>query len=397
MWFQYGRQIFSNRKILIKVFQVPCSCMSATPGFNPKKILILTKLSRYDFERRLHPNLSEDQLKSSLYARGSDYHMLLHYHNVHKRVEQAVVQAFDETGIETKVVNRLEYCDALIAWADAVVTTGGDGTYLLAASRIRDRSKPVIGFNSDPTRSKGQLCLPEKYSASPRTAVAQLRRGLFRWQYRSRIRVTLRGEHIYQAPIELHDQQLLNPEYRYLDIDANLKSEHVRHSLSEWGQADPSLPTRVLPVLALNEVFIGECISARVSYLELQFDDQAPGKHKCSGLIVSTGTGSTSWTYNVNKLTEQNLEQALLILEEVTGSPKNFSHPALVAKVADEFNILAPFYPSSLPLFLLSPPPLFPCCTLFSLFPLFVPHSSSPPAFPSSSLTLPSLLPSLTA
>ncbi|XP_018020634.1 NAD kinase 2, mitochondrial, partial [Hyalella azteca] len=226
-----------------------------------------------------------------------------------QRVEQAVVQAFDEAGIETKVVNRLEYCDALIAWADAVVTTGGDGTYLLAASRIRDRSKPVIGFNSDPTRSKGQLCLPEKYSASPRTAVAQLRRGLFRWQYRSRIRVTLRGEHIYQAPIELHDQQLLNPEYRYLDIDANLKSEHVRHSLSEWGQADPSLPTRVLPVLALNEVFIGECISARVSYLELQFDDQAPGKHKCSGLIVSTGTGSTSWTYNVNKLTEQNLEQ----------------------------------------------------------------------------------------
>ena len=56
-------------------------------------------------------------------------------------------------------------------------------------------------------------------------------------------------------------------------------------------------------------MFIGECISARVSYLEIKFDDKNPVKQKCSGLIVSTGTGSTSWTYNVNKLTEQSLEQ----------------------------------------------------------------------------------------
>ena len=99
--------------------------------------------------------------------------------------------------------------------------------------------------------------------------------------------------------------------------------------------ADEKLQTRVLPVLALNEViafsdllfvvqtrlkgylinewfpqvFIGECISARVSYLEIKFDDDDPVKEKCSGLIVSTGTGSTSWTYNVNKLTEQSLEK----------------------------------------------------------------------------------------
>ncbi|KAF2367281.1 NAD kinase [Trinorchestia longiramus] len=340
MWSSSRLQSFLSMKTLSRVLHIPCACMSAAPVFNPKKILILTKLSRYDFERRLHPKLTEEELKSSLYARGSDYYMLLHYHNVHKSVEQAVVQAFDEAGIETKVVNRLQYCDALISWADAVVTTGGDGTYLLAASRIYTRNKPVIGFNSDPTRSKGQLCLPEKYSANPRYAVNQLLKGMFRWQYRTRIRVTLRGKDIYRSPIELHDQQLLNPEYRYLDIDSNLKADQLRHTVSEWDRSDPSLPTRTLPVLALNEVFIGECISARVSYLEMQFDDQAPVKHKCSGLIVCTGTGSTSWTFNVNKLTEQNLEQALLILEEVTGNPKSFSHPSLVAKVADKFNNL---------------------------------------------------------
>lgn len=72
------------------------------------------------------------------------------------------------------MVNRLDYTDANIEWADAVVTTGGDGTYLLAASRIQDCKKPVIGFNSDPSRSKGQLCLPKKYSFDTNEAVHKL-------------------------------------------------------------------------------------------------------------------------------------------------------------------------------------------------------------------------------
>lgn len=52
--------------------------------------------------------------------------------------------------------------------------TGGDGTFLLAASKIRNNIKPVIGFNSDPNRSEGHLCLPKKYSADIRYAVERL-------------------------------------------------------------------------------------------------------------------------------------------------------------------------------------------------------------------------------
>ena len=65
--------------------------------------------------------------------------------------------------------------------------------------------------------------------------------------------------------------------------------------------------------ITVGQVFIGECVSARVSYLEMTFDNSAAVKQKCSGLIVSTGTGSTSWTYNVNKLTEQSMEQVSCI------------------------------------------------------------------------------------
>ena len=61
-----------------------------------------------------------------------------------------------------------------IDWADVIVTTGGDGTFLMAACRIQDREKPIIGFNTDPTRSEGYLCLPKKYSINICDAVRKL-------------------------------------------------------------------------------------------------------------------------------------------------------------------------------------------------------------------------------
>lgn len=56
-----------------------------------------------------------------------------------------------------------------------VVPSGGDGTFLLAASKVLDNSKPVIGFNSDPNRSEGHLCLPKKYSTDIKEAIERLK------------------------------------------------------------------------------------------------------------------------------------------------------------------------------------------------------------------------------
>ena len=55
-------------------------------------------------------------------------------------------------GVELKVVRRIDYDTELIDWADAVFTAGGDGTFLNAASKIKGRSIPVIGVNTDPLR-----------------------------------------------------------------------------------------------------------------------------------------------------------------------------------------------------------------------------------------------------
>lgn len=51
-----------------------------------------------------------------------------------------------------KIVTRPEYSQDDIEWADVIVTVGGDGTFLMAASKMNGQRKPVLGLNSDPTR-----------------------------------------------------------------------------------------------------------------------------------------------------------------------------------------------------------------------------------------------------
>lgn len=211
----------------------------------------------------------------------------MRHHNVHTQTRDRVVRALEAVGVETRVVNRFEYTTDLIQWADVVFTCGGDGTYLMATSKITNRDKPVIGVNTDPESSVGHLCLPSKYSDHFSKAVDKLLAGDFRWMYRQRLRITLEGEHALEEPVELHNQQLQHQEYRYLDLEPH-------ESRSDDDCNRKSVHRRVLPVRALNEVFVGECLSSRVSYYEIGVDGGPSEKIRSSGLTVCTGTGSTS-------------------------------------------------------------------------------------------------------
>lgn len=71
---------------------------------------------------------------------------------------------------------RYDYTEAKVNWADVVVPVGGDGTFLLAASKVKNNQKPVIGFNSDPTRSEGHLCVPKKYSTDIVRAIQRVQK-----------------------------------------------------------------------------------------------------------------------------------------------------------------------------------------------------------------------------
>ncbi|KAK6011705.1 hypothetical protein OSTOST_23200 [Ostertagia ostertagi] len=223
------------------------------PSFRPKKVLILSKITRYEFEKRVGWR----------------------------------------AGVESRVVQRFDYTEEAIKWADAVMTAGGDGTYFIVL-----------------LRSEGYMCLMRKLPKEHfRSALQRLLDGDFQWLYRQRLRITLSGDR--QAgvgdSIELHDQQLnrMPATTRWMDSHITASSsvyhatqaaspakEEVLYSVQKAKKRLHSPPERVtiqLPVLALNEVFIGESLSSRVSYYEIQIDNGMMVKQKSSGIAICTG------------------------------------------------------------------------------------------------------------
>ncbi|XP_046811772.1 NAD kinase 2, mitochondrial isoform X3 [Lucilia cuprina] len=283
-------------------------------NFKLQRALLISKLSRYEFEQLRHPHLSKEQLEKKIRNRGTDFETLMYLHNLHKDFERKIVRSFQDVGCEVKLANRSLSKDVM-RWADVIVPIGGDGTFLLAAGRASplfaqsQQKTPIVGFNSDPQRSEGRLMLPKQYSENPADAVAKIKSGDFQWMHRSRIRTTLLGSNgkipestdLYRHTVTKMEQEKTEPEYLSKEMSRKYKAKMQR----------------VLPYLALNEVFIGETLSARVSHLQLIIDHQdVVNKTKCSGLCVSTGTGSTSWHTSINRISKHHVEGLFNILPD---------------------------------------------------------------------------------
>lgn len=57
-----------------------------------------------------------------------------------------------KANVKVKIVRRFDLDQTTVNWADVIFTAGGDGTYLLAANKFLNTSKPLIGLNTDPER-----------------------------------------------------------------------------------------------------------------------------------------------------------------------------------------------------------------------------------------------------
>nr|XP_020041711.1 NAD kinase 2, mitochondrial isoform X3 [Castor canadensis] len=269
-------------------------------GFRPSRVVVVAKTTRYEFEqqRYRYAELSEEDLKQLLALKGSSYSGLLERHHIHTKNVEHIIDSLRKEGIEVRLVKRRDYDEETVQWADAVIAAGGDGTMLLAASKVLDRLKPVIGVNTDPER----------------------------WLWRQRIRLCLEGTGINPIPVDLHEQQLsLNQHSRAFNI------ERVDDERSE--ASGPQL----LPVRALNEVFIGESLSSRASYYEISVDDGPWEKQKSSGLNLCTGTGSKAWSFNINRVATQAVEDVLNIAKRQGHLNLPLSRE-LVEKVTNEYN-----------------------------------------------------------
>lgn len=117
------------------------------PSLSLKNVLILNKVTRYEFERKRYSN--HDLLKHNVQKSGTDYDRLLQNHDRHYKSLDLIVKAFQEQNINVKVTQRFGYSKTDIDKADAIITAGGDGTFLLASLKIQDSNKPIIGINTD--------------------------------------------------------------------------------------------------------------------------------------------------------------------------------------------------------------------------------------------------------
>uniref|UniRef100_A0A4W6DH30 NAD kinase 2, mitochondrial n=1 Tax=Lates calcarifer TaxID=8187 RepID=A0A4W6DH30_LATCA len=305
-------------------------------GFKPEKVAVVTKTTRYEFEqqRYRYAGLSEEDLKQLLAMKGSSYSGLLERHNIHTNNVEHIVKSLRREGINVRVVKRGEYDEEIVRWADAIISAGGDGTMLLVASKVLSKDKPVVGVNTDPERSEGHLCLPVRYTRAFPEALEKLCRGEFRWLWRQRIRLHLEGTGINPIPVDLHEQQL------------SLEQHSQAHRTLHESFSKPSL----LPVRGLNEIFIGESLSSRASYYEISVDDGPWEKQKSSGLSICTGTGSKAWSYNINKLAEQAVEEVLKIGKNLTDLDIPLNRE-FIEKVTDEYNESLVFGPDDRRLF----------------------------------------------
>ncbi|KRX40549.1 NAD kinase 2, mitochondrial [Trichinella murrelli] len=301
---------------------------SSTSVFNPQKVLVLSKITRLDYERSANKNLTEDELSRKINQNGSDYERLVSKHNTHYEFLKKICHELSERKVEYKVVKRWEYESQEVDWADAVIAAGGDGTFLLAASKIRERSKPLIGINTDPLSSEGYLCLLKKQPEEQLPiAFEKLFSGNFKYP-----------EYRWADHMQEHESSRLGTENSVstvYDNHSDCPNDHVGHH------------ARVLPYLALNDIFIGESLSSRVSYYDLQVDDGPFMKQKSSGLTACTGTGSTSWYFNINRLSDHCLKDLLKIVSDELKVKLPYDDSEIVNRLCDKFNNQLAFPPET--------------------------------------------------
>ena len=85
------------------------------------------------------------------------------------------------------------------------------------------------------------------------------------------------------------------------DEESHYDGEHVQ-ILQEKEQ-------RITDKLLLNEMFMAEKDASKTSYYTLEADGEHVGTFKSSGVIVSTGTGSSGWLYGARRVTTKNIHE----------------------------------------------------------------------------------------
>lgn len=150
-----------------------------------------------------------------------------------------------------------------------VISLGGDGCFLGSCSMVTDPELPMLGINTDPGRSLGILC------------------GKFIYKQRSQ------KKHIEKIFSQIEEQK-----YTWL------YRQRIRLEIDRY---EVLLGEKKISQLCLNEAFVSEKDPSKISMYSLSANDQSLGKFRSSGILASTGTGSSGWLYGAKRMTSYNV------------------------------------------------------------------------------------------
>ncbi|KAG5329363.1 NAKD2 kinase, partial [Acromyrmex heyeri] len=262
----------------------------------PKCVLGISKLSAFEFLKITHFDLSYNQLLSQLRKQSIDPDEILAEHHRQLTCEKELARILCNLNVSYRIMKRIGDVKC-VNWADLVITIGGDGTFLLASKLITNNKTPIFGINPHPGIST--FTLPIEYSTDIERIFEKLYAGDYTVLMRSRIRTVMTGEGLYQQPFHVHEKSRTQGEKR---IDALMRSTQRKI-------ADALQPRqRILPWLALNEVFMAEFMASRPIVLTIQADEENMFMIRSSGICVCTGSGSRSWFKTMNFQTAQTIQ-----------------------------------------------------------------------------------------
>ena len=147
------------------------------------------------------------------------------------------------------------------------VGIGGDHTFLRASALIWDRKVPILGVNTYPTMFEGAL----------------------------------NNHAIKFESREIETEAILE------SMEDDLSVQFEKRSRILFEKVKQNDKEQDCKILCLNEAFCAEKDVSSASRYHIVKDNIDLGVFKSSGLIVSTGTGSTGWLYAARQITSQQL------------------------------------------------------------------------------------------
>lgn len=204
-----------------------------------EKIILVTRKTRLDeLAERFN---TQAQAQFYIEHSGGDFSAYVAEHEAYQRSYNLVRRSI-ETGLKIQVMDRALVPTYLFSKGDLIVTLGQDGLVANTAKYVG--GQPIIAVNPDPERFDGIL-LP-----------------------------------FQPADLRLHLEHALAG-----------KSQVRAVTLAEARLKDGQR------LLAFNDLFIGACTHVSARY-RIRYGDHKEN-HSSSGLIVSTGAGSTGWLSSV--------------------------------------------------------------------------------------------------